>query len=50
LEAGVTLGWNKYVDYTYGINTFGESGKIADIKKFFGFTEEDVVLFINSLK
>ena len=50
LEAGVTLGWHKYVDYTYGINTFGESGKIGDIKKHFKFTYEDIVTYIKGLK
>jgi len=50
LEAGSTLGWYKYADYTYGINTFGESGKIGDIKKHFKFTDEDVVAYIKGLK
>jgi transketolase len=49
LEAGATLGWHKYVDYVYGIDTFGESGKIADLKKYFGFTEEAVTDFIKNL-
>jgi len=46
LEAGITLGWYKYVDYTYGIDTFGESAKINDIKEHFGFHTEKIVEFI----
>ena len=47
LEAGVSLGWYKYVDYTYGIDSFGESGQITDIKEHFGFTLEKINKFIN---
>jgi transketolase len=47
LEAGSTLGWYKYANYTYGIDTFGESAKINDIKEHFGFTLEKVLEFIN---
>ena len=46
LEAGSTLGWYKYVDYTYGIDTFGESANINDIKEYFGFTVEKIINFI----
>jgi len=46
LEAGSTLGWYKYADYTYGIDTFGESGNINDIKEYFGFTVEKIINFI----
>lgn len=38
LEAGSTLGWYKYADYVYGIDTFGASGKINDLKEEFGMT------------
>lgn len=48
LEAGSTLGWYKYVDYTYGIDTFGESAKITDIKHHFGFTTEKIISYIRS--
>lgn len=47
LEAGLTLGWYKYADYTYGIDTFGESGKISDIKNAVGFTLNKIKEFIN---
>jgi len=42
LEAGSTLGWYKYADYPYGIDTFGESANIIDLKKNFGFTLENL--------
>jgi len=46
LEAGLTSCWYKYVDYTYGIDQFGESAKIVDIKNHFGFTLDKIVEFI----
>jgi YrbI family 3-deoxy-D-manno-octulosonate 8-phosphate phosphatase len=46
LEAGSTFGWYKYVDYAYGIDTFGESGKMSDLKEHFGFTLEKLDKFI----
>jgi transketolase len=46
LEAGLTSGWYKYVDFTYGIDQFGESAKITDIKNHFGFTLDKIVEFI----
>jgi transketolase len=49
IEAGSTIGWYKYADYTYGINTFGESGKIDDLKEYFGFTIEKIEKFIKNL-
>ena len=49
LEAGCTLGWHKYADYTYGIDRFGESGKINDIKKYFGFTFNDIKEYIQKI-
>ena len=49
LEAGATIGWYKYVDFTYGIDTFGESGKISDLKEHFGFTVEKIKTFIKLL-
>jgi transketolase len=46
LEAGLTSGWYKYVDFTYGIDQFGESAKMVDIKNHFGFTLDKIVEFI----
>lgn len=46
LEMSSTTGWYKYSAYPYGINTFGASGKDADLIKHFKFTKEDVASFI----
>jgi transketolase len=46
LEAGSTIGWYKYADFTYGIDQFGESGKMNDIKEYFGFTLHDIKKYI----
>jgi transketolase len=48
IEAGSTLGWYKYVNHTYGIDEFGKSGKADDIRKYFKFTENDIIEFINT--
>jgi transketolase len=46
IEAGSTLGWYKYADYTYGIDTFGESGNINDLREYFGLTIQKFTQFI----
>jgi len=46
LEAGATLGWYKYVDHVYGIDTFGTSAKMNDIKEYYGFTVDKVCSFL----
>jgi transketolase len=38
IEAGSTLGWYKYANYVYGIDIFGASGKINDLKEKYGLT------------
>jgi transketolase len=38
--------WYKYADYTYGIDRFGESGKMNDLKEYFGFTVKKFKAFI----
>ena len=46
VEAASTFGWDKYVTdegAVIGMTTFGESGAIADLMKYFGFTVENVV-------
>ncbi len=45
IEAGVTLGWQKYVGegLTIGIDTFGASGPADQLFKHFGFTVEAIV-------
>jgi transketolase len=47
LEAGLTTCWYKYVNYTYGIDQFGKCGKIDDIKKYYKFTKECIIEFID---
>jgi len=45
-EAASPLGWHKYVTdegAIIGMNTYGESGAIADLMKHFGFTADNVV-------
>jgi transketolase len=46
IEAGGTNMWYKYADYTYGIDRFGESGKMNDLKEYFGFTVQKFKAFI----
>ncbi len=46
VETGSPLGWHKYVTdegAIIGMTTFGESGPIGDLMKFFGFTVDHVV-------
>ncbi|MHB8628779.1 MAG: transketolase [Aggregatilineales bacterium] len=46
VEAGVTLGWERYVGpsgITIGINRFGESGKGPNVMAYLGITPEHVV-------
>ncbi len=45
IEAGVTLGWQKYVGtgITIGVDTFGASGPADQLFKHFGFSVEAIV-------
>jgi transketolase len=46
VEAGVTVGWYKYVGLdgaVVGLDRFGESGPAGELFKYFGFTAENVV-------
>jgi transketolase len=45
IEAGVTLGWQKYVGegLTIGIDSFGASGPADQLFKHFGFSVEAIV-------
>lgn len=49
IEAGSTLGWYKYANYTYGIDTFGKSGNRTDLKEYFGFTSKHIINFIDKI-
>ena len=46
IEAGSTLGWYKYADYVYGIDRFGMSGKMNDLKEEFGMNINKFSKFI----
>lgn len=41
-EAATTHGWERYAHGSVGINTFGMSGKGADVYKYFDMTEQAV--------
>jgi transketolase len=46
VEAGTTAGWYRYVGLdgrVVGIDHYGESGKVADLFKKFGFTADNVL-------
>jgi len=49
IEAGSTMGWYKYVDFTYGVDTFGASGNPNDLKKYYGFNTESISVFLSNL-
>jgi transketolase len=50
IEAGVTLGWQKYVGdgLTIGIDSFGASGPADQLFKHFGFSSEAIVTKIQA--
>ena len=49
IEAGSDIGWYKYVDYCYGINSFGESGHLKELISKFNFTKENIIEFIKTI-
>lgn len=46
IEMGSTLGWYKYADFVYGIDSFGASGKANEVFEKFGFTAEKFANYI----
>jgi transketolase len=42
VEAGATLGWERYADESIGIDHFGASAPVAVVMEKFGFTAEHV--------
>jgi transketolase len=46
VEAGSTLGWYKYADICYGIDSFGLSGKATEVFNYFGFSKNKLIDFI----
>lgn len=49
LEAGSNLCWYKYVKHPYGIDKYGASGNINDIKTYYKFNKNNIVDYINSI-
>jgi len=43
VEAAATTGWSKYAHASIGVDSFGASGTVPGLSKFFGFTVENVV-------
>jgi transketolase len=53
VEAGVSAYWRQYVGLrgrVIGIDTFGASGKAADLFKHFGFTPDRIIAAVEQLK
>jgi transketolase len=51
IEAGVTIGWERYVGpngLSIGLDTFGASAPAKDLARKFGFTAEHIVKKINN--
>lgn len=42
IEMGSTLGWYKYANYVFGIDTFGASMPLKFIHETYGFTKENI--------
>jgi transketolase len=40
------LGWYKYADICYGIDSFGLSGKATEVFNYFGFSKNKLIDFI----
>jgi transketolase len=51
IEAGVTLGWERYVGddgLMFGIDRFGASGRIDQLYDYFGLTADNIISKINA--
>ena len=42
LEMASTFGWGRYAKYSIGVDSFGASGKMADVLSEYGFTASKV--------
>lgn len=42
--------WYKYASNVFGINRFGESGKLNEVLDYFGFSEENIVKVYKNIK
>jgi transketolase len=43
IEAGTTIGWQRYADAQLGVDRFGESGPGGKVLERYGFTVANVV-------
>ena len=50
LEMLSTFGWGKYADHNYGIDSFGASGKAADVINAYHFDENSFVNYVKGIK
>ncbi len=49
VECGSTVGWYKYAQHVYGIDTFGASAPADILMENYGFTAEKLVQFVKSV-
>ena len=49
VEAASGLEWYKFADEVFGMQTFGESGKVGDLFKHFGFSDTNIAKIAESL-
>lgn len=52
IEAGTTMGWDKYVGAkgsVFGLNRFGASAPYKVLEKEFGFTKENIVRMVHNM-
>jgi transketolase len=50
VEAGATIGWYKYANITYGIDSYGASGKGDKVMEYYGFSKKKLGDFIMKYK
>eukprot|EP00871_Galdieria_phlegrea_P001945 jgi/Galph1/2751/GphlegSOOS_G1434.1 len=48
-EAGSSFGWDRYVEHSITVDSFGLSGKGDDLLQYFGFTSENIVKQVKAL-
>ncbi len=50
IETATTFGWGKYGKHNFGINRFGESAPGEKIYEEFGFTEDNLIKIVKTMK
>ncbi|MBN2382271.1 transketolase [bacterium] len=48
IEAGITLGWDRYAPFHIGLDRFGASGPHDELSEYFGFTVKQLIQRITS--